>query len=85
MSKIPNKKKGRSKVKVKTSKAFRRRATWVKGFWRKPTKPFRIGTHKRNPRRTKQQIAQKGTRKQERSQKMHRPKRTIPKTVQRKF
>lgn len=80
---MPKKRKGRpQKIRVKTSKAHRRPATWVPGHWRYPTKPFRIKTHRRNTRRTKKEIAKKGTRKQERRKKMHRSKRKIPKTTQ---
>lgn len=60
------KKKGPKKVKVKASKAHRRRGTWVKGYWRNRSKPHRNKTYSRNRRRTKKEIALKGTRKEQR-------------------
>ena len=68
---MAKKKKGRpQKVPVKNSKPHRRKGGWVSGYWRGRTKKaHRNKTHKRNQRRTKKGIAQKGTRRQERHQK----------------
>lgn len=68
---MPKKKKGRpNKVEVKTSKAHRRTAHWVKGYWmRRTKKAYRNKTHWRNKARTPAEIKTKGTRKQERRDK----------------
>lgn len=59
-------KKGPKPVKVKRSKPHRRRATWVKGYFRRRTKKaFRNKPYTRNKRRTNEDIALKGTRKEQ--------------------
>lgn len=66
---MAKKKKGRPKktVSVGGSSVKERRATWVRGFFRRRTKKaFRIQKHTRNPRRSERKIAQIGTRKEER-------------------
>jgi hypothetical protein len=69
--KMAKKKRGRpKKIDVKSSISHRRPAARIKTYFRRRTKDsFRIKTHKRNPRRTKAEIAKKGTRKQERARK----------------
>lgn len=57
------KKRGRPKqVDVKTSKPHRRKKFWRKGGWVDTSKPHRNKKHKRNPRRTKEEIKKKGRR-----------------------
>lgn len=57
-------------MEVKTSKAHRRGAHWVKGYWMRRTKDsFRNKAYKRNKARTPAEIKKKGTRKEERRKK----------------
>ena len=60
-------KKGRpQKIGVKQSEPHRQRGGWVTGYWRRRTrKAHRNKTYKRNQRRSKEELAKKGTRKDE--------------------
>ena len=78
---MAKKKSGTKKIDVSSSKRHRRKTTWVKGYWRKWTRPITISKHKRNPRRTKQEIARLGTRKQERERQKYKPKK-VPNNLQ---
>lgn len=59
-----------NKVNVKGSKAYRRKAHWVSGYWmRRTEKANRNKQYKRNKARSPVEIKKKGTRKQERKEK----------------
>lgn len=57
--------KRKAKVKVDTSKAHRRKKHSRKGTSVKTSKPFRIQTHKRNPRSTKAEMEKRGGKRKE--------------------
>jgi len=60
----------KQRVRVNTSLAHRQTGTYVHGYYRNSsTLAYRNQTHKRNPRRTKAEIALHGTRKEQRQEK----------------
>jgi len=81
--KIAKKKKGSPiKVRVKASKPHRRKATWIKGHWRKRSSPHRNKAHTRNTRRTKSEIAVKKTRKEQKRRNIKKYHYNTPKKTQ---
>jgi hypothetical protein len=54
------------KIDVKQSKPHRRKGHWVSGYFMRISKAFRIGGHKRQPRRRTAVIKEKKTRKEQR-------------------